>query len=94
MNCHQNVKLHYNFVYLYQIGILIHDTSLKIKLLILLFSCIFKLWQHFVNIDCFKLVLSGIPLTFMNILSILSANFESTVNDILGHVNFKEIKVC
>ena len=27
----------------------------------------------------------------MNRLSVLSANFESTVNDVLGHGNFREI---
>ena len=27
------------------------------------------------------------PLLFMNRLTVLSANFESTVNDVLGHAN-------
>ena len=33
------------------------------------------------------------PLTFMNRLSVLSANFESTVNDVLGHAYFRKIAI-
>ena len=31
--------------------------------------------------------------TFMNRLSVLSANFESTVNDVIGHANFRKIAI-
>ena len=29
----------------------------------------------------------------MNRLSVLSANFESTLNDVLGHANFRKIAI-
>ena len=34
-----------------------------------------------------------IPLTYINRLSVLSANFESTVNDVLDHDNFMKIAI-
>ena len=34
-----------------------------------------------------------VPLTFMNRLSVLSANFESTVNDVLGHAYFSKSSI-
>ena len=42
MNCHQNMKLHHSFIYLYQTRIFIANMSLKIQVLILLSSYIFK----------------------------------------------------
>ena len=33
------------------------------------------------------------PLTFMNRLSVLSANFERTVIDVLGHANFRKFAI-
>ena len=33
------------------------------------------------------------PLTFMNRLPVLLADFESTVNDLLGHANFRKIAI-
>ena len=33
------------------------------------------------------------PLTSMNRLSVLAADFESTVNYILGHANFRKIAI-
>ena len=48
MHCHQNIKLNHSFIYLYQTRILIHYTSLNIKVLTLLSSYIFKTLQHFI----------------------------------------------
>ena len=43
----KNIKLHHNFIYLYQTTILIHNTGINIKVLTLLSSYIFKLLQRF-----------------------------------------------
>ena len=48
MNCHQNIKLHHSFIYLYQTRIVIHNTSLNINILRLLSSYIFKPLQRFI----------------------------------------------
>ena len=48
MNCHQNIKLHHSFIYLYQTRIVIHNTSLNIRVLTLLSSYIFKPMQCFI----------------------------------------------
>ena len=31
MNCHENIKFHHSFIYVYQTKILIHNISLNIK---------------------------------------------------------------
>ena len=46
-----------------------------------------RFYITYVKRYCFKLVIYPPPLLH----SVLSANFENTVNDALGHANFREI---